>query len=509
MLDSVRVRLTLWYTCVLALVLVVFAFASYFFLARALDLRTDDSLGEMAGSFSSMLAIEEQDVEAGGEVDVARDAEGNISPDAAAIGAANEFRFRDYQFVVYDDARQVVAASPGFVAEGDEEAAAPVWTLPSVASDVGELLDSAAASADGPPRYATLGGGDEHNFRAAARRMRAGRRAYSVVVLRSLHDQEELLERASGALLVAVPLSLLLASLGGYFLARKSLAPVVMMGEAAEHIGASNLHRRLPVANERDELGRLATVFNRLLGRLGESFEQQRRFMADASHELRTPVSIVRGEAEVALSNESRSVEDLRESLAIVQDEGKRLTRIVEDLFTLARADAGQYRLTPKEFYLDELVGESARSVRTLVGERGLSLTLSAPVEMPFRGDEALIRRLVLNLLDNAIKYTPAGGSITVTCGPKENLYLLTVADTGVGIPEDAQPHVFERFYRADKARTRAGAGGGNTAGGAGLGLSIARWIAEAHDGALELQSSDGRGTVFALRLPAPPARRP
>lgn len=508
MLDSVRVRLTLWYTGVLALVLVVFALAAYFFLTWTLDRRTDNSLREMARAFSALLAIEEQDAEAGGEVDVARDAEGNISPDAAVIGAASDYRFRDYQLVVYDDARRVVAASPGFVVEGEEEIKAPVWTLPAVASDVGKLLDSVAALPDATPRYATLwGGGDDHGFRAIAQKMRTSRRAYTLVVLRSLHEQEDLLEGASGALLIAVLLALLLASVGGYFLARKSLAPVVTMSDAAERISAANLHKRLPVANERDELGRLATVFNRLLARLGESFEQQRRFMADASHELRTPLSIVRGEAEVALSNQLRPTEDLRESLAIVQDEGKRLTRIVEDLFTLARADAGQYRLTLTDFYLDELVGESVRSVRTLVSERSLSLGLHAPVEMPFRGDEALMRRLILNLLDNAIKHTSAGGSITVSCEPKESLYLLTVADSGSGIPKDAQPHIFERFYRADRARSRAEADGGNITSGAGLGLSIARWIAEAHDGTLELQRSDERGTTFAAMLPAPRAR--
>lgn len=501
MLDSVRVRLTLWYTGVLALVLVAFALAAYFFLARTLDRRTDNSLKEMAHSFSALLAIEEQDVEAGGEIGVARDAEGNISPDAAVIGAVSEYRFRDYKFIVYDEARRVVAASPVFVTEGEEEINASVWTLPAVASDVGKLLDTVAALPDGTPRYTTLWGDDDHGFRAIAQRMRTSQRAYTLVVLRSLHEQEDLLEGASGALLVAVPLALLLASVGGYFLARKSLAPVVTMSDAAERISAANLHKRLPVANERDELGRLATVFNRLLARLGESFEQQRRFMADASHELRTPVAIVRGEAEVALSNELRPVEDLRESLAIVQDEGKRLTRIVEDLFTLARADAGQYRLTLTDFYLDELVGEAVRSVRTLISERDLSLNLNAPVEMPFRGDEALMRRLILNLLDNAIKHTPAGGSITVSCEPKENLYLLTVADTGSGIPKNAQPHIFERFYRADKARSRTEADGGNIMSGAGLGLSIARWIAEAHEGKLELQHSDRRGTVFVVTL--------
>jgi len=185
---------------------------------------------------------------------------------------------------------------------------------------------------------------------------------------------------------------------------------VVKMSATAARIGAANLHERLPVANERDELGALAGVINALLARLDASFEQQRRFMADASHELRTPVAIMRSEAEVALSREERSNQELRESIVIFKDETKRLTGIVEDLFMLARADAGQYKLASKEFYLDEVAGEVARAVRTLVAARGLTLQLDAAEEMPFRGDEHLVRRLLLNLVDNAIKYTPAGG---------------------------------------------------------------------------------------------------
>ncbi len=188
-----------------------------------------------------------------------------------------------------------------------------------------------------------------------------------------------------------------------------------------------------------------------------------------------------------------------------VTREGKKieLTTKVEDLFTLARADAGQHILNPGDFYLDELAGEVVRSVRTLVAECGLSVRLDATGEMPFRGDEVLLRRLLLNLLDNAIKHTPANGSITVTCERRHENYVLTVADTGGGIPVAAQPHIFDRFFRADKARTRTAANDENhTASGAGLGLAIAQWIAEAHQGTLVLLRSDSSGTIFQLKLP-------
>ena len=184
------------------------------------------------------------------------------------------------------------------------------------------------------------------------------------------------------------------------------------MGEQAARIGASNLSERIPVPQNNNELGRLALVFNDLLARLDLSFEQQKRFMADASHELRTPVAVICGESEVALSRQMRDTEEYRESLTIVNDEGRRLTRMVEDLFTLARADSGEYPRVLDNFYLDESVNECVRSVRSLAAQKGLELSYQAPgTEIAFCGDEALVRRMVLNLLHNAIKYTPAKGA--------------------------------------------------------------------------------------------------
>ena len=508
MLESVRARLTVWYTGVLALVLIVFALISYLFLSRTLTQRTDDALAEMGRAFAETLLAEQRELEAR-DTNAPRDDQGQAapaSPDAAALEAASEYRFKDYQFIIYDEARRIVAASSGFTVE-QQEANSPLWTSPPIASGLARLLDARAAQ-EGSTVYATLDNGED-NFRALARKLKSGDRSYILVVLRPLDEQEDLLEGAGGALLVAVPLALALASLGGYFLARKSLAPVVAMSETAARIGASNLHERLPVVNERDELGRLARVFNKLLGRLDESFEQQRRFMADASHELRTPVAIVRGESEVSLSRDERVAADYRESLAIVHDEGRRLTRIVEDLFTLARADAGQHPLRLNDFYLDETVFECAHAVRTLAAGRGVSIETDAPREMPFRGDEELIRRMLLNLLDNAIKYTPRGGHVAVKCEARGSDYVLSVSDTGAGIPAEAQAHIFERFYRADKARSREERVDGTIAAngsGAGLGLSIARLVAEAHKGRLELLNSNEAGSVFVATLPAPTA---
>jgi heavy metal sensor kinase len=270
------------------------------------------------------------------------------------------------------------------------------------------------------------------------------------------------------------------------------------MSGQASRIGAENLHERLHVKNPQDELGQLAASFNELLDRVSRSFERQRRFVADASHELRTPIAILCGEAEVTLSQPERTQAEYRESLDILREEAKRLKHIVEDLFTLARADAGQYRLTLSDFYLDELASECCKNVRTLASAKRIAIGCETEGELPIRADEALIRRMLLNLLDNAIKYTPAGGKVCIRCGEQGEQYCLSVEDSGSGIPEDLQPRIFERFFRADKARSHAE----SDSGGAGLGLAITAWIAGVHGGAIELTRSGSEGSVFTVFLP-------
>jgi two-component system, OmpR family, sensor kinase len=484
MLDSVRGRLTLWYTALLALFLVVLSFATYFIFWQDTVRRTDSGLAELADAFLVTLQ------------DEFKDQEGPDRAKTAAEVAIVEHRFRDHVFIVLDDSQEVLVSSLDL----------PSATLP-VESSPPDLLSSDAfrscveASKDADRSFHTVRGG-RGGYRGFARHFRLGGKTYLLVVLQSLHPQREMLSGIRHTFAFVIPLALLLASGGGYFLARKSLAPVVAMSDQAGRIGAANLHERLPVRNEKDELGRLAHSFNGLLDRLDQAFERQRRFMADASHELRTPVSILRGESEVSLSQPSRSPEEYRESLTVLHQEAQRLTHIVEDLFTLTRADAGQYPLTCRDFYLEELVADCVHSARTLAFAKRLTLTVDAPKEMPIHADEALMRRMILNLLDNAIKYTARGGTVTVACRRIGDEYVLSIADTGIGIPLDLQPRIFERFFRADKARSRAETDGG----GAGLGLSISRWIAEAHHGRLELSRSDHTGSTFNARLPAPAA---
>ncbi|HYL87108.1 MAG TPA: ATP-binding protein [Candidatus Angelobacter sp.] len=481
MLDSVRARLTLWYTVVLVVVLAALALITGFVFLRSVERRMDADLSELSDAFLVTVRAEMEDQNAPDPFKVAVEV------------AIAEHHFRDHVYAIVDANGKVIMSSLADLPANPPRNSPPPDLLESASF---QKFLSAAARED---RYFGKVDGRRNGYRAFARRFSARGNNYALVILRSLHPQEEMLEEVTATFAWVIPIAILLASGGGYFLARKSLAPVVAMSSQAGRIGAANLHERLAIQNERDELGHLASSFNSLLDRLSESFERQRRFMADASHELRTPVAILRGEAEVALSQQQRSLEEYRESLSVLHHEAERLTHIVEDLFTLTRADAGQYPLQPRDFYLEELIGECVHSARTLALGKKISLTFDGAAESPIHADESLLRRMILNLLDNAIKYTSEGGHVTITCERQGDVYALCVTDTGAGIPAELQPRIFERFFRADKARSRSESNGG----GAGLGLAISRWIAEAHQGRLELTRSDDTGSTFTAYLPA------
>jgi heavy metal sensor kinase len=309
---------------------------------------------------------------------------------------------------------------------------------------------------------------------------------------------DEGLRRLRRAFLAGGPLILLFASVGGYFLARKSLSPIALMNRQTQHITAVNLSSRLDVVNPRDELGRLGTTINELLQRLESSFKEQQRFVADASHELRTPLAILRGETDVALEQQ-RTPDGYRQSLILIKDEAERLSRIVEDLFILARQPLDWPAIVKERVDLNETIKDCVRAARVLAARKNLELKLTDAPPLILTGDEDLLKRMVLNLLDNAVKYTPEGGEISVELARQNGHAQVVVRDSGIGIPEKDQPHVFDRFYRVDKARSRA-------QGGAGLGLSIVHWIVEAHGGTIAVESIQGKGSAFTVKLPADPA---
>jgi len=308
-----------------------------------------------------------------------------------------------------------------------------------------------------------------------------------------------MLRRIRGIFAIAIPLIILMAATGGYVLATRSLAPMSAMTIRTRAISADNLHERVPVAGG-DELVALATVVNELLDRLERAFEQQRQFMTDASHELRTPTAILRTEADVTLSRAHRTEEEYRASVQHMQEVARRLTRIVDDLFLLARADAGHLVAHREDIYLEEVVHDAARGVRQIADQRAVQVELGQVVEAPFHGDADLLGRLLLNLLDNAIKCSPAGACVDISMTSEHGRYVIKVVDTGPGIPTADRELVFNRFYRVDTARSRSEA---SATSGAGLGLAIGRRIAEAHGGALTLADSREGHTEFRVTLPA------
>jgi len=481
MLDTLRARLTLWYSFVLALLLVLFSLTSYILFSRAADRRTDADLTELANS--CLITLQDE----------LNDPDNPSRLQAAARQAMLEHRVRGDILLMVDAAGKTIVSSPDLLPSSSS--ADNMAARAAASSDFQRFLEAPSGA---NRKFQTIAG-YKGDFRAYATSFSADGKTWWFVILRSLHAKQETLEQVRLAFAWLIPLGVFGAGIGGYFLARKSLAPVAVMGAQAQRIGATNLHDRLEVKNANDELGRLAGTFNELLDRLDRSFERQRRFISDASHELRTPISILRGEAEVALSQPSRSLEEYRESLAVLQLEAQRLARIVEDLFTLTRADAGEYLLSQSDFYLDELVTECVRATRALVQIKDITLLTVTPDEMPVRADEDLLRRMIMNLLDNAIKYTPAGGTVSVKCSTSPEGYEVTLSDSGPGIAAELQPRIFERFFRANPARSRTAKDGG-----AGLGLSIALWIAEAHQGGIKLVRSDATGSTFTIHIPAP-----
>lgn len=476
MFNSIRTRLTYWFTSVLALILIAFAVSTYLFLDYTIRRQTDTTLQQIAGSLAAAVSNEQSDGD--GEGDTPQ----SVRHLDAIQEAMSDMRFRNYTIFVSDAQGNIISTDN----ETSGDSSLSAGQMAKLARDFSLSAKQSALSKEA----------GETDFRVFARKDAVDGQQFNIFVARALDDEDMILARFRDILLISVPLVLVLAGFGGYFLARKTLSPVAEMSETASDISAKNLHARLPVKNEKDELGGLAIIFNSLLGRLENSFENQRRFMADASHELRTPLAIVRGESEVALSKNNRTPAEYQESLAIVHDESKRLTRIVEDLFTLARADSGQYQAKMTEMYLDELLADCVHKVRVLAEKRRVSVNLCGFEEMPMRGDEQLLRRLFMNLLDNAIKYNREGGQVSVRGEKNAEFYRITISDTGAGISKEDEAKIFGRFYRADKARSRAAE---TVTSGAGLGLSIAQWIAELHRGKIELVSSGGVGSTFAV----------
>ncbi|MEO7271308.1 MAG: HAMP domain-containing sensor histidine kinase [Vicinamibacterales bacterium] len=351
----------------------------------------------------------------------------------------------------------------------------------------------AAAPAGAPARTLI-----PERVRLAASSWRHGPDVYRVVGWIALDAFDREHATVMNTIRLASPFAVLAALAGGWLFVWRALRPLSVMSARADAIDRRFLHARLPVPEPADDIRRLAVAFNGLLDRLARSMGAQRQFMTDASHELRTPVSVVRTTAQVTLSAPHRGESEYREALDIVAAQAARLTHVVDDLFLLAVADVDGRPLASRFLYFDELVADCVKSLAVLADGRRIRISLTAPEGVEMRGDEELLRRMVTNLLDNAIRYAPGDSVVEVTVTVSNEAIELCVRDEGPGIPEGDRERVFERFVRLEASRATAGGG---------LGLAIARWVAEQHEGTMRLAAA-ARGSCFVATLPTHPGAR-
>jgi heavy metal sensor kinase len=335
----------------------------------------------------------------------------------------------------------------------------------------------------------------QHLLRFYSQRIIVGGKPYTVQVASLMNEGLEALERFKLMLLIVAPLLLIAASVGGYWLSTRALAPVDEISRAAQRISIENLADRLKVPHTGDQLQRLSETLNSTFARLEVSVLRMKQFTADASHELRAPISLIRTTAEVAVQRD-RTAPEYREALTEILEESERTSQVVDNLMLLARADSGKEMLECVPADACAVVRGATEQGEKLARSQGIEFKASVPVDpISIQADSDALRRAVLILLDNAVKYTPTGGSVKVELAEEGGFAVVSVTDTGIGIAKEDIAHVFDRFWRADKVRSRG-------QGGAGLGLAIATWIAEAHQGSLAVESAPGRGSVFSLRVP-------
>lgn len=452
---SLRVRLTLWYSCALLLVALILAGASRWAMAVSLNHALDQSLRYRLIGLHGFI-----------------DDNGHDGLDRLAV------RLRGLNHL--GELFQVFGPNGELMAQSDGLARHHVSTQLPPNPGAGMLFRDAG------PRWFPV--------RMATQRIYVDGQAVIIEVADPQGKFQGVLNEFYSVLYVAIPILLATAALGGYWLSSRALGPVDQIIDEARAIDSGNLAARLSVPPSGDELQRLSETLNQMLGRVEQSVQQVRRFTADASHELRAPMTLIYTAAQAALRRE-RGPDQLKESLQKVLRGARRCTDLINELLWLARSDAGNIRMELVSTDIAELVRDVVNEVTVLVAEKRLSVSISLPQSIRASVDELSFRRMLLILLDNAIKYTSTGGSIAVRVTEDASEMAITVEDTGVGIPSEDLPFIFDRFWRADKVRSR-------DAGGAGLGLAIAREIAERHRAKLAVESSIGHGSMFTVHLP-------
>ncbi len=447
--KSIKIRLTLWYLMAIAVLLLLFSSAAYFMLSHNLYQNLDNSLMTRATELRTTLSIE--------------------NGHAVFAEQPNEL------ILIYNASGSLL------------QAFGPSLEL----TNIDGLVKQALA---GQAFFFTAYSRDGQEVRLYAAPLTVSFNTHlAIAVGRLTTEIKGVLETFRYILGIAGLAVIILAGMGGWFLANRALKPVDRITRTAQEIGESDLSQRINVYSE-DELGRLASTLNRMIERLEAAFNRQAQFTADASHELRTPLAIMQAESSLALSKE-RTEAEYRKSLELVSQEIAYMSAVIGKLLFLARSDAGKEPLNLEEVNLKELLVELSSDVELLAKEKGLQFRLELPENLTVRGDRVKLRQLFLNILENAVRYTPNGGSIHASAVRKNETAIVSISDTGIGIPAEHLPHIFERFYRVDKARSRA-------EGGTGLGLAIAKHIAEIHGGKIEVDSQMGKGSTFNIVLP-------
>jgi heavy metal sensor kinase len=451
---SIRWRLTLWNSLGLAVVLAGFAALVYGLMVRAHYERIDRALADQLRELQ----------------------------ESRLTATAGRGHWRHWLAEVQEHShfRSVMYGADGTLYERSEDL--PLAAIPP------------APAASAAPRYQEADVPELGRHRLLFAHLAGEDGPSAVVLLAPLEEVDQELRLLLGAMLLAVPAALLVSGGWSYLMARTALAPMERLRCSTEEITAARLDRRLPIANVHDELGRLSQTINAMIARLERSFVEIRRFTADASHELRTPLTIIRTATEVALDKHLSSDEH-RDLLGGILEECERLTYLIEQLLALAREDAGAGATVLQALDLSSLVQQVVEDMRPLAEARGLALEVAVDSSLTLCGNELRLRQVCYNLLDNSIKYTPSGGKVTLRAERNDQAAIITIQDTGIGIPPEHLPFVFDRFYRVDKARSRA-------EGGTGLGLSIAQSIIAAHGGRIELASTPGQGTTCTVALP-------
>ena len=461
---SIRFRLTLWHAGLLTAVYVLIGGLTFLALRHYLEANLLDNQARRARQIADTLLA---NADKTGEPAVASQVETLYAPEA------NERFIR----IMRNDGTVLYASGPQKDGSFD-----PTQLAPPSLNRSGEF-----ARAEKLP-------GDKTLLIGVLTYRIANGRSYIVEVGAPTNRIEAMLAQVLLLLALGLPVVWIVGVGGGYVLVQRALAPVDQIARTSEQITQHNLSERLPVAGTGDELERLSLSLNRMIGRLEDAIQNSKRFVADASHELRTPLTVLRGELE-QLAADKRFDADTRENLGSMLEEVERLAKIVEGLVALSRLDAGEAQAEWVTFDLAELATTTAEQMNLLAEDKRISVSCEAKPAVLVKGDRARLKQVVVNLLDNAIKYTADGGAIHLRVRRQNGHALLEVEDNGMGIAADALPHVFDRFFRVDKARSR-------DLGGAGLGLAIVKSICTAHGGEVQVASAPGKGSLFRVTLP-------